>query len=639
MDGRNVYLEDIPLEQARARLLAALRAVGRDGPLPGERVALAAAPGRVTAEAVYARLSSPHYHAAAMDGYAVAAASTAGATETRPLTLRVPAEAQPVNTGDPLPAGRDAVIMVEHTQELEGDGIAIRSAVVPWQHVRPLGEDVVSSELVLPPNHALRPVDLGALAGCGHDSVTVRRRPQVIILPTGSELVAPGVDPAPGQIIESNSLVLAAQVREAGGAAQVLDNVPDELEAIRAGLLAALELEPDLVLLLSGSSAGSRDYSAAVLRAAGELLVHGVAVRPGHPVILGMARGVPVIGVPGYPVSAALTGELFVLPLLRRWQGLDEPAREEVTAIMTRKLVSPTGDDDYVRVTLAQVDERLLAAPLGQGAGVITSLVRADGLALVPRFSEGLNRGAETAVQLLRPLKDVRRSLLAQGSHDPLLDLLAQWLAQRGQRLVSANVGSLGGLVALRRAEAHLAGTHLLDENSGDYNVAALRQWLPGEALRLVTFAHREQGLIVAGGNPLGVRGLEDLPRLRFINRQRGSGTRVLLDHELGRRGIPSEGITGYGEEVYTHLAAAAAVASGAADCGLGLRRAALALGLDFVPVGEERFDLCIPERHCALDGMQALLEVLAEGSFRAALGREPGYDARETGRVVLQQG
>ncbi|MDE0328001.1 MAG: molybdopterin biosynthesis protein [Anaerolineaceae bacterium] len=638
MDERNVYLEDIPAEQARTRLETALRAAGRDGPLPGERLPLAEACGRVTAEAVYARLSAPHYHAAAMDGYAVMAAKTRGATETRPLTLAVPDEARPVNTGDPLPADRDAVIMIEHTQELDEGCIAIRGAVAPWQHLRPMGEDMVASELVLPPNHLLRPVDLGALAGCGHDSVLVRRRPRVLILPTGSELVAPGVDPAPGQVIESNSLVLAAQVREAGGEALVLGSAADEPLAVRASLLAALTQEPDLILLLSGSSAGSRDYSAAVLRAEGELLVHGVAVRPGHPVIMGMLRGLPVIGVPGYPVSAALTGELFVTPLLRQWLGLGAATREEVQAIMTRKLVSPTGDDDYVRVTLAQVDGRLLASPLGQGAGVISSLLRADGLALVPRFSEGLNRGAQATVQLLRPLTELRRSLLAQGSHDPLLDLLAQWLAQRGRRLVSANVGSLGGLVALRRAESHLAGTHLLDEVSGEYNVAAVGQWLPQEALRLVTFAHREQGLIVARGNPRSVRGLQDLPRLRYVNRQRGSGTRVLLDYELRRLGIASADIEGHDREVYTHLAVAAAVASGVADCGLGLRRAAQALELDFVPVGEERFDLCIPERHLALAGMQALLELLADGRFRAALGCEPGYDARATGQEVWRQ-
>ncbi len=256
MDARNVYLEDIPAEQARARLQAALRSVGRNGPLPGERVPLAQASARVTAEGVYARLSAPHYHAAAMDGYAVVAAMTQGATETRPLSLQVPGEARPVNTGDPLPAGRDAVIMIEHTQELDAERIAIRSAVAPWQHLRPMGEDMVASELVLPPNHLLRPVDLGALAGCGHDSVAVRRRPRVLILPTGSELVAPGVDPAPGQVIESNSLVLAAQVRQAGGEALVLDAAADEPEAIRAALLAALEREPDLVLLLSGSSGG-----------------------------------------------------------------------------------------------------------------------------------------------------------------------------------------------------------------------------------------------------------------------------------------------------------------------------------------------------------------------------------------------
>lgn len=639
MDERSIYLEDIPLPQARARLAAALHACGRGAPLPGERVTLAQALGRVTAEAVHARLSSPHYHAAAMDGYAVAAAVTHGATATRPRALRLSGEAWPVNTGDALPPGTDSVIMIEDTQELPEQRIAIRSAVAPWQHVRPMGEDMVASELVLPPNHALRPVDLGALAACGHSSVTVRRRPRVFILPTGSELVPPGVDPAPGQVIESNSLVLAAQVQNAGGEATVLASVADEPSAIRAALLTALADAPDLLLLLSGSSAGSRDFSATALRAEGELLVHGVALRPGHPVILGMVRDVPVIGVPGYPVSAALTGELFVLPLLRRWLGQAETARVEVEARMTRKLVSPTGDDDYVRVTVAQVDGRLLATPLGQGAGVITSLVRADGLALVPRFSEGLNRGATTPVQLLRPLATLRRTVLAQGSHDPLLDLLAGWLAKRGQRLVSTNVGSLGGLVVLRRAEAHLAGVHLLDETGGEYNQAAVRHWLPDEPLRLVTFAHREQGLMVARGNPLAVRGLEDLPRLRCINRQRGSGTRVLLDYELARRGIATTEITGYGHEVYTHLAVAAAVASGAADCGPGLRRAALALGLDFVPVGEERFDLCIPERHCEHAGVQALLDVLAEADFRAALGREPGYDARATGAVVLRQG
>lgn len=638
MVERNVYLEDIPAEQARARLQAALRSVGRAGPLPGESVTLAQAAGRVTAEAVHARLSAPHYHAAAMDGYAVTALATRGATETRPLTLAVPGEARPVNTGDPLPPQTDAVIMIENTQELDGALIAIRSAVAPWQHVRPMGEDMVASEMVLPPNHELRPVDLGALAGCGHSSVMVRRRPRVLILPTGSELVPPDSDPAPGQIIESNSLVLAAQTRQAGAEALVLDCVADEPEEIRAALLAAIWQEPDLVLLLSGSSAGSRDHSAAVIRAEGRLLVHGVALRPGHPLIMGMLREIPLIGVPGYPVSAALTGELFVMPLLRNWLGLGVATRAETQAVMTRKLVSPTGDDDYVRVGLAQVDGRLLATPLGQGAGVITSLLRADGLALVPRFSEGLNRGAPTPVQLLRPLAEVQRSLLAQGSHDPLLDLLAQWLAQRGRRLVSANVGSLGGLVALRRAEAHLAGTHLLDAASGEYNVAAVRQWLPDEALRLVTFAHREQGLIVARGNPLALRGLQDLPRLRYVNRQRGSGTRLLLDYELKRLGIAVETIEGYDREVYTHLAVAAAVASNAADCGLGLRRAAQALELDFVPVGEERFDLCIPERHLELEGMQTLLEVLAEVDFRAALGREPGYDARATGQEVWRQ-
>ncbi len=636
MGERSYYLEDIPMDEAQARLYAALEAAGRLSALPGERVALDAALGRVTAEPVFAKISSPHYHAAAMDGYAVRARDTLGATETQPVRLDIPEQAHPVNTGAPLPDGFNAVIMIEHTQLVDEHTIVIRAPVAPWQHVRMMGEDMVATELVLPANHVLRPPDLGAVAGCGHADVAVRRRPRVAVIPTGSELIAPGDDPQPGTVIEYNSIVLGAQVREAGGEFTRWAVQPDDVDAIKTAMLEAVAGH-DLVLVLSGSSAGSKDFTARAVKDTGTLLVHGIAVRPGHPVIMGMVQDVPVIGVPGYPVSAALTGELFIQPLLRRWLGQPAPQYETIAATLTRKLVSPTGDDDFVRVTVGQVGERTLATPVARGAGVITSLVRADGLLHVPRFSEGLDRGSRVDVLLYRSREAIARTVVAVGSHDPMLDLLGQYLALRfpGYRLASANVGSLGGLVAQRRGEAHLSGTHLLDAESGEYNIPYIRRTLGDQPVRVVTFAHREQGLIVAAGNPQGITGLDDLVRVRYVNRQRGAGTRILLDYEIQRRNIAPEQVQGYEREEYTHLAVAAAVASGSADCGMGIRNAAMALDLDFIPVTHERYDLVIPEQYIDLPMIQHVLALLHDASFRAAVAAQPGYDVSEMGQTV----
>ncbi|MBN1200987.1 MAG: molybdopterin biosynthesis protein [Anaerolineae bacterium] len=633
---RNIYLEDVPLEEAQARLQAALEACGRWAPLPGERVPLEKALGRVTAEPVWAVISSPHYHAAAMDGYAVRASDTLGATLTRPLRLAVPAQAIPVNTGMPLPEETNAVIMIEQVQPVGDAAITIREPVAPWQHVRQMGEDMVATELVLPANHVLRPVDLGAAAGCGHTDVLVRRRPRVALLPTGSELVAPGEIPRPGQVIEYNSLVIGAQIQQAGATYTRWPVVPDDATMIQEAIREAAA-DHDLVLVLSGSSAGSKDFTARAVREAGKLLVHGVAVRPGHPVIMGIVDKTPVIGVPGYPVSAALTGEIFIRPLLCQWIGLPVPRANRLTATLTHKLVSPTGDDDFVRVTVGQVGDRTLATPLGRGAGVITSLVRADGLLYIPRFSEGLDAGSEVEVLLYRSPDEIARTVVVVGSHDPMLDLLGQFLAVRfpGYRLASANVGSLGGLVAQKRGEAHLSGTHLLDPDTGEYNVSYIRRTLGDKPVHVVTFAHREQGLIVAPGNPQGIESLDDLARVEYVNRQRGAGTRVLLDYELAQRGIDPADVRGYDHEEYTHLTVAAAVASGRADCGMGIRGAAVALKLDFIFVAHERFDLVIPASYVDLPMIQHVLALLSDNEFRAVVAAQPGYDVSAMGQRV----
>jgi len=643
MTQRRIYLEDIALEQAVSRWWGALDQAGALAPMPGEDVPLAEALGRVTALPVWARLSSPHYHAAAMDGYAVRVEKTRGASETTPLHLSVGSQAIAVDTGDAMPAGCDAVIKIEDTHLISDSGspqIEIIAAVAPWQHVRPMGEDIVSSELVLPANHCLRPQDLGALAGSGHATVSVRRRPRVAILPTGSELVPPGGEPHPGQIVEYNSIMLAARVEEWGAQATRLAPVPDDFAIIKASVAEALQTH-DMVVVNAGSSAGSEDYTADVFASLGQVLVHGIAIRPGHPVVLGVAMGKPLIGVPGYPVSALMTFDLLARPLVAHWLGQPIAAAVTMQATLTQKVFSPAGEEEFLRVALGQVGKRVVATPLSRGAGVIMSLVRADGIVRIPRFSQGHDAGEIVTVELLRPADAIAHSIVLIGSHDLTIDLLADWLAQRhpGLRLSSAHVGSLGGLLALQRREAHLAGAHLLDEQSGEYNVDAIRRLLPDRHIVLLGFVRRTQGLIVPPGNPKALQSLEDLTRgdVVFVNRQRGSGTRLLLDFELKKRGIDARHIQGYERQEFTHLSVAAAVQSGAADCGMGILGAAQALGLDFVGLSDERYDLVIPREHYEDALLQPLLLLIRDRPFASAVEALGGYSTAQMGQVLAQ--
>jgi putative molybdopterin biosynthesis protein len=639
---RDMYLEDIPLEDALERFWSALSRAGGLTPLAGEAIAVDEALHRVTAEPVFARTSVPHYHAAAMDGIAVRADDTNGASETAPLQLRVGQHAIWVDTGDPLPPDTNAVIMAEHVQEVGEECVEILAPVAPWSHVRAMGEDVVATELVLPENHQLTAVDLGALVAAGHTSVKVRRRPRIAVLPTGSELVEPGTALKPGDIVDFNSVVLANQVRDWGGEPTRLPITPDDRGLLRERVVNALK-DHDVVVINAGSSAGSEDHTASIVRELGELLVHGVAIRPGHPVVLGVARapasGKALLGIPDYPVSAILTSELFLKPLMSRLQGLPATARPTLRATMTRKLLSPMGEEEWVRVKLGQVHDKFMAAPLSRGAGVIMSMVRADGLARIPRFSEGIHAGAEVDVELLRTTNEIAHTVIAIGSHDMALDLLSNALARRlpGASLASANVGSLGGLLALSRNEAHLAGSHLLDEDTGEYNVTYLRQHLPDRKLVLLQFAGRVQGLIVPPGNPLGISRLEDLarPDVLFVNRQRGSGTRVLLDYQLRLLGLDARQVRGYEREEYTHLAVAAAVASGAASTGLGILAAARALQLEFVPLFSEQYQLVIPREHYESPKLAPLLEVLRSPDFQSEVNHLGGYEVTTMGRVI----
>jgi putative molybdopterin biosynthesis protein len=637
MADRTIFLHDVPLETARARFETALRDAGVANTAT-ETLALDDALDRVAAAPVIARLSSPHYHACAMDGIAVVAAQTAAARETAPLELTLGTQAIVVDTGDPLPDGFDAVIPVELIEPRDSERVAIRASVAPFEHVRAIGEDVVASEVVVPAYRRLGPADLAACAAAGVARVAVVRRPRVAILTTGDELVdVTTAAPRPGDILDSNAVLLAASVRTYGGVVALQQRVRDDETALADAVASAIA-QADVVVVNAGSSAGREDHTARIFARFGEVVVHGVAIRPGHPLVLAVARAsrVPLLGIPGYPVSAAICADLFVRPLLDALGRRDATEPRELDVALTRKLFSPLGEDEYVRAVAARVDGRLVATPLRRGAGVITSLSRANVLLTIPRFSEGARAGTPLVARALRPLAAIERTLLAVGSHDVALDLVAGRLAEQSVELVSAHVGSIAGLVALRERAAHLAGTHVLDPATGTYNDVAVRRYGPNEPVALIRLAEREQGLLVAPGNPLRITTLADIAarRARYVNRQPDAGTRILLDTLLAREGIAPERIEGYERLEFSHLAVAQLVANGSADTGLAIRAAARAFGLDFIPIAWEPYELALPVRMLDEPRIAALLAILRDPAFRTEVEALGGYDCAHAGEV-----
>ncbi len=630
------FIKDVPAARAMQAWRAARDAAGCPARLPAVLVPVADAAGLVTAGPVWATRSSPPFDAAGMDGIAVRAADTLGATETTPVRLAADAY-DVVDTGDPMPAGRDAVVMREHVH-YAGLAAELRAAVPPYQHVRSIGEDVSAGELLLPAGHRLRAADIAAAAAAGAIELLVRRRPVVTILPTGDEVRPIGSQPGPGEILDTNSVMLATQAREAGCDARCLPVEPDSPDRI-ASVVKAAVADCDLLIIVAGSSAGRDDYTARVVAELGILAVHGVAVRPGHPVVLGTVGQTPVLGAPGYPVSAALTFDIFAEPLLAELAGAPPRTRPRVSARLARKLASPLGMDDWVRVRLGVVAGTTVASPLPRGAGVLTSLVRADGLLVVPAGQEGHHAGEHVEVELLRGIDEIAHTIVAIGSHDLVLDLAASALRADDPivTLASSNVGSLGGLVALRDGLCHLAGSHLLDPASGEYTLPYVDRVLAGTEVSVVRLVHRDQGLIVAPGNPLGLAGIADLarPGVRYVNRQRGAGTRVLLDYELGRLGISPDAVSGYAREEPTHLAVAAAIAAGRCDAGLGILAAARAFGLDFVPVTQEPYDLVVAASAMDSPLLAPFWSLLRSDQFQAAVTALGGYSTKEMGRRI----
>ena len=638
---RKIYLHMKPLTEAQDIFFNCLD-YGRM--LEKERIPTPEGLGRILAEPVFACFSSPNFHAAAMDGIALKAEDTFGTTIDRPRQFQIGREAFWINTGQPMPAGTNAVIMVEQVLQMEGDRVELQAAAYPWQYVRKMGEDLVATELLLPQGHRITAYDLGALIAGGVFEIWAVQKPKVVLIPTGSELVewdeVKDRPLPPGKVPEYNTLILSGLVRECGGESIRWPIVQDEKEFIREALAEALTTDSHMVIINAGSSAGSRDYSLSAIESLGKVLVHGVTIMPGKPTILGIIQGKPVIGNPGYPVSAAISFEQFARPVLYKMQGVLAPERKKVSVYPARSFPSKLGQEEFLRVNLGLVGDKVIANPLPRGAGTITSLTRADGIIRIPMNSEGINMEEPVQAELLREEEILARTVVIVGSHDNTLDLLGNFLTRQfpNFRLTSSNVGSTGGLMALKRGIAHVAGSHLLDPETGKYNTTYIRRLIPDVPVKGINLVLRQQGLILAKGNPKNIKGLEDLIRegVTFINRQAGSGTRILLDFRLKESGLDPSLIRGYDEEEFTHMAVAVAVLSSRADVGLGIYAAARALDLDFIPVVQEEYDLVIPERYWEEEKIQALLSVVRSKDFQEAVKALGGYDLSLTGTIVF---
>lgn len=640
---KGIYIENTPLEKA-LQIWHEILSENISGPLQAESVPVHETLGRLTAEAVFALISSPFYHSSAMDGFAVRFSDTFGASETEPISLIIPDDAVYVDTGEPIPEGFSSVIMIEDVNRIVKDGqdaIEIIDPVTPWQHVRVIGEDIVSTELILPESHRIRPVDIGAMLSGGHTDIKVRRRPRVAVIPTGTELVEPGEPLKKGNIIEFNSRILSALVEQWGGRAIRFSPVPDDIAQITETLRKACELY-DVIVINAGSSAGSEDYTARAIASLGRVLLHGVDIKPGKPVILGWVMGKPVLGLPGYPVATYITFNLFGKGLIYALQGIEVPAAEMMKAKLSRQVASSLGQEEFLRVKLGRVNENFIATPVSRGAGVLMSLVRADGFVRIPAMSEGYSAGTEVSVEMLRGRDEIENTIVCIGSHDNALDLLSNQLRRIYPKfsLSSAHVGSMGGIIALKKGEAHIAGTHLLDEATGEYNSSFLQRLLKDRKMLLINLVYREQGFMVIRGNPKHVRDFKDLLRsdVCFINRQGGSGTRLLTDKHLKEKGISPKQIKGYDREEYTHMGVASAVLTGIADVGMGIRAAANALGLEFVPVAKERYDLAIPKEFVRMEQITAMLDIIRnDREFRSSVEKLGGYDVSDMGKVMYE--
>lgn len=624
------FLTVITRDEATARFQRHLRLE----PLGRETVPLGDARGRILADDVRSSVDVPAFDRSNVDGFAVQASDTFGAMEEAPRTLAIndevlatgiaprqevaPGRATMIATGAMVPRGADAVVMVEHTEATaDGTRLEVTRAVAPGDNVSYAGTDIAKGETVLRRGELVTSREIGVLAAVGLAEVAVFRRPRVAILSTGDEIVAPGSPLRPGTVYDSNAAIVGAAVEELGGEAIQLGIVRDDDAALADALARALAY--DVVVLSGGTSKGAGDLSYRVvsgLRDPG-IVAHGVALKPGKPICLAVTAGKPVVILPGFPTSAVFTFHEFVAPVLRAFAGLPPATRETVTATLPMRVNSERGRTEYLLVSLAHADSGLVAYPMGKGSGSVTAFSHADGFIAIDQHTEIVDADTEVAVQLLG--RDVEPAdLVFVGSHCVGVDDLVGRLRERGITAKTMYVGSMGGLAAAKRGECDVAGIHLMDPATGEYN-----RHLVTESLTLLPGYGRMQGIVHRPGDArfAGRTAAEAVaaaladPQCVLVNRNAGSGTRILVDRLLDGRRPP-----GYAVQTRSHNAVAAAVQQGRADWGVAIDTVARDYALEFIPLQEERYDFVVPTARLDRPAVRAFRELLADRAVRAAL-------------------
>lgn len=639
---RNLYLKTISVEEAFKKYIDALEEKKILIP-KNELVDIYVALNRITSKAIYAKCNSPLYNLSSMDGICVKSTELKNITDANPKIIEEGKDYKIVDTGDPIYAPFDAVIMAEDLIEVDEKHVKIIASPSVWQNVRPIGEDIVSGEMIIESNKRITATDIGACLASGNVMIECYKHVKVGVIPTGDEIVKPTDTPKIGDIIDSNSGMLAALVEGEKAIAKRYDIVKDDYEKIKSKILEALS-ENDMVLVNAGSSAGTEDYTVHILKELGEVIVHGVSIKPGKPVILAIVNNKPVIGCPGYPVSSYLAFENFVKPVIGMMQGAIKFTndiegindRENVKASVSKRIVSTLKYKEYVRVKVGKVGDKYVAAPLSRNASSQMSMVKADGFLVIPKNSEGIDVNEISDVKLLKDKKLLEKTLVSIGSHDMLMDIVADMMSLKyGISLSSTHVGSMGGLMALKRSETILAPTHLLDENTGIYNISTIEEIFGKGCISIIKGFNRTQGMIVKKGNPLNIKTIKDIAGKNFVNRQRGAGTRVLFDYLLKKENIDSKNIYGYEKELSTHMAVAAAVSSEDTDVGIGIKSAANAMNLDFIEIGVEEYDFAIHTKDLDNYMVKCFIETINSDELKNKLNEIGGYGFTNLGKII----
>jgi len=633
---RNLYLKNEDLDIAVLKYLSALNLHVHTKKY--NECSVIESQGFITQSAVFAKISSPYYNASAMDGICVDATAMLAVDERNPKILVKDKEFKFVDTGDAIQDFYNAVVMIEDVVILDDDHIKINSPVALWQHIRPIGEDIVAGELIIPAYHKIRPIDIGALLAGGIEKISVLQKPKVGIIPTGTELIDDPKNIAVGKIIDSNTHMFAGLVTEYGGIPKRYSQVVDDYDLIKSAIVKAVD-ESDIILISAGSSAGTEDYTRKLIEELGEVIIHGVAIKPGKPVVLGIIQGKPIIGIPGYPVSAYFVFENFVKRIINESNNQQNTEGMTIKAILSKRVMSSLKHLEFVRMKCGQVNNTFIATPLDRGAGVTMSLVNSDGILRIPKYVEGFDAGETVELILMRPIEEIETTLVSIGSHDILMDILSNiiHLNKKKTSMSSAHVGSLGGIMAIKKGECHIAPIHLLDEETGIYNISYIKRYLDSSDVVLIKGVKRTQGMIVAKGNPKNITSIKDLTRsdVILVNRQRGSGTRILLDYLLKKNAIDEKEILGYNREMNTHMMVASAVKSSSCDVGVGVLSAANMMDLDFIPIGDEEYDFVVLKTYLKDQRINTFIEALKSKEFEAALNELGGYEIVNSGEIV----